>query len=133
MAKRKLSVMVLVAALLSMAAVPAGLACKRHYRRVSKHCVVKKVVVSRARHYRRGGGLAAPSFTTLATLTENPTPQVATFQPAAIAPPAPWPPLNIVAINNEQPPIPQCAPAATACCEPNPCCDPCATRHGRRR
>jgi hypothetical protein len=131
MATRKLPAMVLVSALLLLAAVPAGLACKRHYRRAVHHCVVHKVVTRHVacRHYRRGGGLAKPYLSTLATLTDNTLP-AANVQTAQIAPPEPWPPLNIEAIQQQEwPPYACCT---TPCCNTcNTCCDE-GSRHGRR-
>ena len=126
MATRKLPALALVMALLSLVAVPAGLACKRHARRVVHHrtCVVHHRVVhhyiSRCRrHYRvYGGGSAEPYIASLATAT--PMAALDLNAPPPLAKPnipEPAPPAAV-------PPLPQPGPLVP-CCEPPPPCNPC--------
>jgi len=128
MAKRKLPVVALVMALLSLAAVPAGLACKRHYRRaaVHHHRVVHHhhyvAAACRRRHYRTYGTYAAkPYFVSLATATPM----------AALDLTPPPRPERPVIPEYVPPSPPEAAPPVTACCQPNPCCNGGGHHHHR--
>ena len=140
MAKRKLPVILLVTALLSLALAPASLACKRHHRKyhriVAYHCVrVHHRVVHhyvacvRHKHYRAYKSITAEPYIVshdVAAWVIPPTPAPA----VAVAPPSPQPLL----------PLPEFPPAQVCCvqCPPQPCPEPCPApcspcRHGRHR